>query len=330
MTPSLAVVISDIHYSLQTLQLADTAFRSAIDKAAALGVPCIDCGDITSDKAILRAEVIKAITDTLKYAASKGVRVYCVVGNHSLWNQKGDEHALTFMEPYATVISAPCTVDGFHFIPYQKSEEAFLAAINQFPLGSIVFGHQGTKGGQLGDYIRDLTAFDPNDVADWRVFLGHYHAHYELGTTVSIGNPYTLTFGEAKDGPKGYLIVRTDGTFSRVILPLRHHIVLEYDASECGWRSIRPDILRPDDVVWVKLRGTSSELSTVTKSKVSQFLGIEAFKFDKIVTAQDDITEQYQATSGAEILDGLIDSVASTPELRAEYKALWRELVEDA
>ena len=56
-----AVLISDVHYSLQTLPLADKVMRMAIDKANSLGVPLIVAGDLHDTKANMRAECVNAM-----------------------------------------------------------------------------------------------------------------------------------------------------------------------------------------------------------------------------------------------------------------------------
>lgn len=317
----LAVVISDVHYSLNTLSIADKAFKCALEKAEELGVPLIDCGDLTNDKAILRAEVVNTLVET--FAHSK-VPSYCLIGNHSLINEKSKEHALNFLWPYISIIDHPQELDGFYFIPYQSNPDDFYAAIEQFPKDSIVFGHQGTIGGHMGDYIKDSSAIDPKRITDYRVFLGHYHRHYENGNTVSIGNPYTLTFGEAYDGPKGYLVVYDDGSYERIILPLRRHLIHEMIVAE---DFVTPTIFspKPDDIVWIKIRGTKSSLSKITKES---FTNLTNFKLDLIPIEESIIKQEVQNKRPNELLDGIIDSLNEPQSVKIELKGLWKTLFE--
>ena len=53
---ALAVIAGDIHYSLATLAVADSATRQAIAKANELGVPFIANGDTHDTKANMRGE----------------------------------------------------------------------------------------------------------------------------------------------------------------------------------------------------------------------------------------------------------------------------------
>lgn len=323
MVKPIAVVISDIHYSLNTYQLADTALRLAINEASRLCVPLIDCGDITNDKAILRAECVNALLDTMDFAIRRGVSIFCLVGNHSLLNEKGKDHALNFLKNKARVIEESITEDNkFNFIPYQSNPDDFYRAIQQFPKGSIVFGHQGTKQGFLGDYVKDSSAVDHVNLKDWKVFLGHYHRHYELGTTVSIGNPYTLTFGEASDGPKGYIVVFEDGSYERRILNLRKHIVIERTME-----NVFDEIDHNDgDLIWIKVKGTISQLNKLTKKDIEDKLGIKNFKFDKIYEDRKEL-KITKSQTGEQILDSLIGNLDESDKDKKALKKLWRDLL---
>lgn len=320
----LAVVISDVHYSLNTLSVADRAFKCALEKAEELGMPLIDCGDLTNDKAILRAEVVNTLVET--FAHSK-VPSYCLVGNHSLINEKSKEHALNFLWPYTSIIDHPQELDGFYFIPYQANPEDFYAAIEQFPKGSIVFAHQGTIGGHMGDYIKDPSAIDPERIKDYKVFLGHYHRHYENGNTVSIGNPYTLTFGEAYDGMKGYLVVYDDGSYEKVVLPLRKHHIIEISANNDDKMLATISNLNygEDAIIWVKAHGTKSELSRISKQS---FPGFNNFKLDLVPIEENIIKQEVQNKRPNELLDGIIDSLNEPQSVKIELKGLWKTLFE--
>lgn len=324
----IAVLISDQHYALSTYEVADQAFRQAIDKAAELGVPLIDAGDISSDKPLIRAEWANVLLKTLEYAEDKKVSVYAVVGNHSLINEKGSEHALHFLNRHCTVVSHPTSTGDFHFIPYQSTPEKFMDAIQKFPKGSIVIGHQGTIGGQLGHYVKDSSAINPDDVKDWKVFLGHYHAHYTLGTTVSIGNPYTLTFGEASDPAKGFLVIYEDGSFERVQTKLRKHVIAEY-----AYEDLKQPIItywKQDDLYWIKVTGSHSQLSKLNKSQLGQkLIGHSNFKLDLIYTDSPQLETKIDNMTSGEILDSLIDVENESTEEKQALKDLWREVYEN-
>lgn len=321
----IAVLISDVHYSLKTFQIADVCFRQAIDKAADLNVPLIDCGDLVNDKANLRAEYVNTLIKTFNYALEKNVRIYALIGNHSLIHEKANDHVLHFLAPYCTVVSTPVSVDGFNFIPYQNDSKNFITAIKKFKKGSIVIGHQGTVGGFLGDYVKDSSAFNPDQVKDYKVFLGHYHRHYTLGTTVSIGNPYSLTFGEAEDGPKGFLILNEDGSFDRVYTNQRKHIKLERTL-ETALETI-PAFNR-NDFLWLQVTGPASELAKLNKNTVGNVLGIGAnFKLDKLPIEITKLEAPKAQRTDVQVIDLLIDQSDESANQKEYMKSYARELL---
>jgi len=323
----IAVLISDVHYSLNTLTVADTAFRAAIDKAEKLGVPLIDCGDLTNDKAILRAEVVNAMIKTFQYARMKCVKVYCLVGNHSLINEKGKDHALNFLENYATIIDKPSTIDGFNFIPYQTNPEDFYVSLENIPYKEIIIGHQGTMGGYMGDYVKDHSAIDPNRVSNYKVFLGHYHRHGQNGTTISIGNPYTLTFGEAEDGHKGYLVLMSDGKFKKYGLDLRRHIkvTLNYDDLEGKHNGT----IRNEDFLWVQVKGTRAQLSKLKRDTVENYFQASSFKLDKVCIDESVDNSQIKYNNPNDLFDQIIDLTNESLESKLKLKQLWRDLLNE-
>ena len=318
-----AVLISDVHYSLSTLQLADTAFRMAIDHAAMLGVTLVDCGDLTNDKAVLRGEVVNALIDTMKYATDKGVKVICLVGNHSLLNEKHPDHALNFLSPYCTVVSHTCSVEGFNFIPYMSDPAEFTKALARH--SSPVIIHQGVKGGSAGHYIQDHSAVDLTALEGYRSIGGHYHNHHTIGNHTFVGNPYTLTFGEHADGPKGFCALYDDGSLEQVPTNLRKHIKVERN-----WDDLIPVLnYKARDLVWVKVTGPAMELDKLDKATLCKKLCIDAsFKLDLVPVdapkLQSDISDY---KNHAEILDQLIATSAESAENKAAIVRTYKELM---
>lgn len=337
MADPIAVIISDVHYSLNTRHLADKAFRAAIDKAAELNVPLIDAGDITNDKAILRAEVVNMLIATMEYAASKKVKVWLMVGNHSLVNEKGTENALGFLAPYADIIDKPanCWLGNTHvgFIPYQSNLETLKRIISS-SYQKILICHQGFLGAQMGDYIQDKTSIDPELVKDFTVISGHYHRHQTIGTVTYVGSPYTITFGEANDGPKGFLVLNSDGTFTREILNLRKHVIVE-----CTTRDLYDDKYRAiyvyvsayanrEDLIWLKVSGPRSQLKSINKQELgTKLLGRTNFRLDLIPDNDSIVEAKTEKMTDTQVLDSLIDASGDTEEQKKYLKDLYKELI---
>lgn len=334
MSKPVAVLISDVHYSLNTLELADSAFRQAIDKAASLKVPLIDCGDLTNDKAILRAEVVNRLLETFKYAERACVDILCIVGNHSLINEKGTAHALHFIpETSASIVDSPLFRRdlGLWLLPYYSNSDDLKVALASIPEDSTIICHQGVGGAYIGHYVRDKSSVLSEEFDGYRVISGHYHMRQTIkcgktGVWDYIGNPYTLTFGEATDPPKGFQVLNDDGSLTFIPTNLRKHVVLEAKAFPDGVGFISPPTVNPGDLVWVKLSGSKSELDAISKSDIADLLGIKDFKLDKIVTDRAEATIKKEAQTGHELMDGLIDRLAESPEQKQRLKDLWRTL----
>lgn len=326
----IAVVISDVHYTLSTLEIADACMRQAIDKAAELKAPLIDCGDITDTKAVIRAEVMNKLLETTSYASQRNVNIFSLVGNHSLVNERSlDAHALGFLPgDYWNLIERNGGYLWFNHrlyaIPYQPDPEKFYSIIQKFPKNSIVFAHQGNVGGDTGDYIQDRSAVDPKLLTEWRVFSGHYHQHYENKNWVSIGNPYTLNYGEAKDPEKGFLIVYDDGSYERVLTKQRRHIVLERHYEEVEGNLPK---CSPDDLVWLKLRGPKSILNSFNKKVAASSLGVKNFKLD-LIYHENNTPEVKNNFTNEQILDSLIEGLNDTAVEKQYLKKLWRSVLE--
>ncbi len=220
------------------------------------------------------------------------------------------------MYELAYVIDSPISyAKDLKFIPYQSDPNEYLRIINGFPKGSDIYCHQGFKGADKGDYIKDDSAIDVELVKDYRVFSGHYHRHQTIGTVTYVGNPFTMSYGEAFDGPKGFLIVNEDNSFEQVVLPYRRHRIVPVDA-----RLGRLEVVPSDDLIWLKLTGTAEE---VAKFKLTGDCRVE-----KIITSAPTLNVETANLTGEQILDALIDNESDSEENKRYLKDLWREVVE--
>lgn len=335
---SVAVLISDIHYSLSTLSLADSAMRQAIDKAAEERTPLIVAGDLHDTKAIIRGECAKVMIETFKYAETQGVECIVLVGNHDLINEKSLDNSLEFLAPYVTLIKVLEYHADFYFIPYQASTEAFEVALNRIRPGNTIIMHQGVTGASSGEYLYDKSAISKELLSRYRVISGHYHKAQDIkcgpprkgavGLMSYIGSPYSVTYAEANDGPKGFQVLYNDGILEQVPTNLRKHVIIEatLNGNELSGESRE---FAPGDLIWVKLKGTSLELDKIKKHKVATALGINhnSFKLDKIVTdAPKLLDKEVEKLDNGQILDMLIDKSQESEQKKTELKALWRSL----
>ena len=322
MNKPIAVLISDIHYSLQTLELADKAMRMAIQRANELQIPLIVAGDLHDTKANMRAECVNAIIETFKLLK---VNSYVLIGNHDRINEKNPTHSLNFLEKYTNLVTDfryKQHIVGVHLVAYHHSPEELRKHFKDIRVGTLIM-HQGIQGSNSGEYIQDHSAITKDDVAGFRVISGHYHQRQDItlpngGLWSYIGNPYSLNFGEANDPEKGFQILNDDGTLTFVPTNLRKHIIFEITAKEVSGTVF---VNNPDDLVWVKVRGTKEELSKIKKLPTG-------VRLDLIPT---DIAERYnpkvENLPQNEILDNLIDSSNNlTDDKKDTIKKLWKDL----
>ena len=322
-----AVIISDIHFTPATLELATASLRQAQFEAFRLKVPLIIAGDTLDTKAVIRAECANRLIEMLDQPLSP---TYMLVGNHDLLNEKGTEHSLNFLKPYVTVVETPTHVAdiGATLIPYIGNKEVLQTVLSQQAPGSLLIMHQGVMGADLGHYVQDKTSLPPEAYADFRVISGHYHKAQDIkcgrprrgavGLFSYVGNPYSLSFGEANDGPKGFRVLMSDGTLLSVPTNLRKHVVLELTAQQ--YRNGAARVEDPTDILWVKVRGPASELANLKK--------VGAYKLDLIPTDSTPTQIDTNKLTRGEILDKLIEVTSETDAQKQELRALWRNLLE--
>lgn len=342
-TRPIAVVISDVHYSMQTLEVADKCLRQAFDTAKELNTTLIIAGDLHDTKSNIRAECMNALIETFS-DYMQDVDPIVLRGNHDSTNEKSIEHSLGFLtaksnahivavptELHIPLFTQPRGQQLVHFVPYSHDVEYLRAHLKALPDNANVIMHQGLEGALPGDYTHDKAALCKQDVARFNVISGHYHNHQVIDTGEGrtftyVGNPYTLNFGEAKDHPKGFLVLYDDFSIQRIQTSFRRHIVFECDAA---FNKI--DLSAPftaDDIFLVKVRGTRHELATLTKDAVQAKLGVpDGFRLDLIPTDSEVVkTEAIQDRSATELFAAIVDkSDQLSQDDKEAVKKLWLE-----
>lgn len=330
-----AVLISDIHFTVPTLELASRSLRAAVCKADELKVPLVIAGDTLDSKAIMRGECVNELISILD---QKKVRVYVLVGNHDLINEKSAEHTLNFLKPYCTVVDKIVYNEdvGAWLVPYQNDVEklkSFLSdEITQGEL--LIIMHQGVQTADMGHYQMDKTSLPKEWFANHRVVSGHYHRRQDIkcgrprqgaiGLFSYIGNPYTLTFGEADHPAKGFQILHENGILTPVPLNLRKHIVVKMTVNENTYI----EGMTTEDIVWIKMQGSYSELSQVNKKELgTKLLGHCNFKLDKIPTDAPKFEYKVKNNTDEQLLDSIIDNTGESVEEKTTLKSLWRQIV---
>lgn len=335
MSKPVAVIMGDTHFTLGTLELATKSVELAISKATELKVPLILNGDTLDGKAIIRGEIMNRLIELFK---DRSVEVIINVGNHDLLNEKGYEHSLGFLSPYCTIVSGVLMSTEFSIIAYCSDPEDLKSALKVVHERAPVIIHQGVMGANLGHYIQDKTSLPPEIFKDFRIIASHYHKRQDIkcgpprkgsrGLFSYIGNPYTLTFGEANDGPKGFGILMDDGMVEFVPTNLRKHVIINSTLDPQGNFYLPcPLPSTNEDLVWLKMSGPKSQLSEIKKQAIIVALGTSNFKLDLIPTDSDTPTHKTDNMTDGEILDALIDALGDSEEHRTNLINMWRDLV---
>jgi DNA repair exonuclease SbcCD nuclease subunit len=325
-TTSKAVLISDIHYNINTLDVADQTLNMAISVANKLQIPVIVAGDLHDTKAHIRGECVKRLISTLKTCQ---IRPILLRGNHDSLNEKSEEHSLSFLKDIAEVIEKPVKCDLGYLIPYHSDTDALRQYLPGIPKGSLLIMHQGVMGTTAGHYIQDKSALTKEDLASFTVISGHYHTRqsFELpdgGRFTYIGNPYTLNFGEANDPEKGFYLLESDGHLEFMPTNMRKHIVL----------NLAPGVeqnkkIHYDDKVWVKYSFQNN--NRITKEEIAKKYGIkQPFKFDLIdLTPNSEKQPIKIGQTQVELMDALIeDHNGISKDQKDRLKVLWRQFNE--
>jgi DNA repair exonuclease SbcCD nuclease subunit len=345
------VLISDIHFTPQTLDLAFSALTQAINKANELHIPLVIAGDTLDSKAIIRAECANAIINILDFGIEPK-NVYILVGNHDLVNEKSSEHALNFLKPYAQVVQCPTWVEeiGVYLMPYTSDPSEILKYLSSAKKDSTIIMHQGVQGAWMGHYVQDRTSLTKEAFADFRVISGHYHRAQDIkcgrvkkgsvGLFTYIGNPYTLSFAEADDGPKGFAILSSDGSLERIPTNLRRHRIFKRTLEEIQTMMERgpsssffQDVVgefNEDDLIWLKITGSNSELKKLTKKELGDRLfGHNNFKLELIPldAYETERAITLESLGSADMLDSMIGALSEPESFKQYLKSLWKEYV---
>lgn len=337
MKKPIVVLIADVHYNINTLEIADKAMNMAVDKANELDVPLVVAGDMHDSKANLRGECIYNIIKTFKRCLRQP---YVLRGNHCAINEKSKDHSLHFLQDLAWIVDGPYLRFHYdipqlnlHLIPYYHDANELRQYLQTIPEGSTLIMHQGIIGSEAGHYIQDKSAITKQDVAGFRVISGHYHNRQTLelpngGTFDYIGNPYTLGFGEAEDREKGFQVLYADGSLEFIPTNLRRHRIVEFTVKDKLWYTKNICLFKNDDLVWAKVTGSEEDLAIFNRESVAEHLGITNFRLTIEPIKTTTSNEEKPNLTDFELLDHLIDSSDTSDDQKLRLKNLWKTLNE--
>lgn len=325
----IGVLLSDVHFGLNTLEEAAQSYLYAQFKAAWLKVPLFITGDLLDTKAIIRAEVANRLLQLVSAQDAPETIILC--GNHDLCNEKSKEHALNFLRPFATIVDNARTfwIKGKNIlmIPYQTDPKHIRDIITDEDLyADIVFMHQGLQGALPGEYINDKSSISKTEVAGFRIISGHYHERQDIdlpngGLWTYLGNPYTLGFGEANHPDKGYHILYSDLSLEFIPTNLRRHKVIELNLD--GEIYFDPS-KHETDIIWIKAK--SSDPNKLNRDYIDKIVRLKyAYRLELINTALESVKDTKTSTK-TQSLDEFIDSSNIDAAQKIRLKEFWKIL----
>lgn len=339
MSKPVAVLVSDIHFTPANLELASASLTKALEAAKKLNVPLVVAGDTLDSKAIIRGECANRLLTILE---NHYWNTYMLVGNHDMINEKANEHSLNFLRRHCFIVDSLHYADdiGSWLIPYQHDSERLREMLEEVGDGERIIMHQGVETAFMGHYVQDKTSLPPETFANFRVISGHYHRHQDIktgrprkgavGLFTYIGTPYTQSFAEANDGPKGCKILLENGLLHHIDFNLRKHVIVELEFSgQVFSTSAETPRINPGDLVWAKVKGTHSAIASLNQHSIRDlFTNATSVKLEKIYTdTERKETKSLAKLSDSEILDEMIDRTGETSTQKEALKKLWRELL---
>lgn len=277
---------SDAHWREDRLEDLEWAHDQIGDMAVKLKVDAvINGGDTFHDKGLIKTRVFDALYRSRKKWAEDGLKNIDIIGNHDPADKAGKIHPLKVFEEFDGwhVVDSPRYIEecGFYAVPYVKDIKSHLHDKSEFDL----IAHTGVLTADMGG-IKDSDSVDPKCFSGYnKVFLGHYHKRQKIKPNIYyIGSPIQQTFAEA-DQKKGVLYYNRDrGTVQFIeIKGTRKHyeVVVSWDKGKPVYK--KPEGLKKIDIVKFKISGTSEQVKSVSRDRLSKGLGCDQIKIDRKV-----------------------------------------------
>ncbi len=164
-------------------------------------------GDILDKASKIHYATFVPLFNKFKEVKDAGFDLYFIVGNHEMYTDRGDTIIETF-SPFGTVIKTPMEFefDGvkINMCPYTLDRD-IVPTVNadylftHLPIDEFTFDN--------GMEIKDKSSFEPSYFSNYKkVYTGHYHRRQEKHNIQYVGSPYQLSFGEAGDDNKGFVV----------------------------------------------------------------------------------------------------------------------------
>ena len=287
----IGVLITDTHLNKDNLEDVKSVFKQAINLASELEVKLFHGGDNFTDRTGQTLLILLAFLDILDYAASKGVIISSIDGNHDQQNLDSDNSYLDVFSSHPNLNIhkyGMFKISGVNIcmLSYYKENGKYPVhlknLIKELPEGekSILITHIAVNGirnndGSLvedGISVKSFKHFNS-------VYCGHYHNRSKVGNNIYyVGSALQHNFGE--DNEKGATILYDDCSHEYIKLKFKEYQKVVIDIGKTSKKElekIKKEYSNTDNNVRFVLKGTEEQLATVN-SKIFKEVGIDVKK----------------------------------------------------
>lgn len=266
-------------------------------------------GDLFTTRSSQTLDVLMAVKNALQKAAEKNISVCIALGNHDLLDQ---DATYGYPSLYDNIDGVTIVNDKPVILPLDDRGELNLVVMRYWKETTvlpdkidelreilkdegirekdcILYVHEGISGG-LGDFTAPGEIDNSVYKGFRKVLAGHYHYVKKIeGTNVEyIGS--SRQKNHAEEGPQGYTLMFSDGTYSFIENQVNTRFVtfdLKYDDLSNTWLEKFSDYRDDDYRIRLRLECTESQSKTIDKEAL----------YDAGVTKLEVITEEYQKES---------------------------------
>lgn len=164
-------------------------------------------GDILHKANKMKYDTFVPLFKKLEELKQSGFRLYFILGNHDIYTMERDSLIETF-SPFGIVIKDKeiITIDGVDIcLCSYTSDQTLVPTVG----ADYLFTHLSIADFSFDNDMeaKDKSSFKPELFDNYKkVFTGHFHKRQEKHNIEYIGSPYQLSYGEAGDTNKGFVV----------------------------------------------------------------------------------------------------------------------------
>ncbi len=164
-------------------------------------------GDILHKANKMKYDTFVPLFKKLEELKQNGFRLYFILGNHDIYTMERDSLIETF-SPFGIVIKDKeiITIDGVDIcLCSYTSDQTLVPTVG----ADYLFTHLSIADFSFDNdmEVKDKSSFKPELFDNYKkVFTGHFHKRQEKHNIEYVGSPYQLSYGEAGDTNKGFVV----------------------------------------------------------------------------------------------------------------------------